>query len=336
MSKSVVTVIGSINYDLVTYMGTIANAGETKAAKSFETHYGGKGLNQAISTCKLIPDTARDQVKIQMCANVGDDTFGPILKDYLVQEKVNIDFVDTVKNQSTGVAVIVVEEDLGGENRILITAGANGDLQPTEKQYERLFQPNFEGNQFVILENETPNTLNTIEWLSANRPKVNICYNPSPFKDFSKEVYSKIDVLIVNETEALMCSENILSAEELDSFKAEIAGDKIGGYTKLANKLANSISSTNLNLCIITLGSQGALYSTLKESCFFESNKISKEKVVDTTGAGDTFLGGIISQLSLGKTIGDAMKFASKASSLTVQAKGAAEAVPYYKDVMEI
>ncbi|ODV98551.1 hypothetical protein PACTADRAFT_36415 [Pachysolen tannophilus NRRL Y-2460] len=338
--NSVITIVGSINYDLVTYISSIPDAGETKQSNSFETHFGGKGLNQAISTSKLIPRLEKTRIKIQMCGNVGDDSFGMDLEKYLVKNTINIENVKNLTGTNTGVAVIIVEEDSNGENRILITPGANAKTLPTNEEYEKLFNiTDKDIKQYVILQNETPNTVETINWLHTNRPNINIIYNPSPFIDLPSEIYKKIDVLVVNETEALMSANDMLKDEKLRDFKEEIAKDKISGFHKLATTLRQLINLDKLNLVIITLGSTGSLYSS-KESGddlkFFKSNKIPKDKVKDTTGAGDTFLGAIVSQLSLGNSIDSAMKFAIYASSLTVQKKGAAETIPVYEDVAKL
>ena len=159
-----------------------------------------------------------------MVGKIGDDSFGQQLKQFLIDNKVNVDHVHTVNNQTSGVAVILVEEETG-ENRILITLGANGELKLDDKEYESIF-PKTTGSitttttttkegrylSFVILQNEYPDTVKSINWIKSNRPQLNIAYNPSPFKSelITKELLSKIDLLIVNEGEALDVANHLL------------------------------------------------------------------------------------------------------------------------------
>lgn len=150
-SNPSITIIGSLNYDLVTYTNKVPQGGETYQANSFETHVGGKGLNESIAVAKLTPKnsvllsstttttTSGDgDGAIRMVGKIGDDSFGQQLKQFLIDNKVNVDHVHTVNNQTSGVAVILVEEETG-ENRILITLGANGELKLDDKEYESIF-----------------------------------------------------------------------------------------------------------------------------------------------------------------------------------------------------
>ena len=189
-SNPSITIIGSLNYDLVTYTNKVPQGGETYQANSFETHVGGKGLNESIAVAKLTPKnsvllsstttttttTSGDgDGAIRMVGKIGDDSFGQQLKQFLIDNKVNVDHVHTVNNQTSGVAVILVEEETG-ENRILITLGANGELKLDDKEYESIF-PKTTGSitttttttkegrgylSFVILQNEYPDTVKSI------------------------------------------------------------------------------------------------------------------------------------------------------------------------------
>lgn len=224
-----------------------------------------------------------------MIGNVGDDSFGKELKSALVEANVDVQYIKTIQNMSSGVAVIIVEQD-SGENRILITPGANGELKPTDQEYLTYF-PNSSDEGFVILQNEYPDTLNSISWLKQNRAKLNIAYNPSPFKPeyIKSEVLSKIDLLIVNEGEALDVASSIMSFDETKTFKENISKDEITGFGELATKLTKLINVQNINLVVITMGSKGCIYTSKGNKPEFERS-IKIDHVVDTTGAGDTFL----------------------------------------------
>lgn len=327
-----ITIIGSLNYDLVTFTDKVPEGGETFQANSFENHLGGKGLNEALACARL---SEKGGSGVRMVGNIGADSFGHELKQALVDAKVDTKYIKTIENQSSGVAVILVETS--GENRILITAGANGDLKPKSEDFETYFQDSNSQGDFVILQNEFPFTLETIDWIKTHRPTVNIAYNPSPFnkKYITPETLSQIDFLIVNEGEALDVAQCILNESEMAQFHETIDKDKVGGYGSLATKLQSKLDPRNTSTVVITMGSVGSVFvKNAQAPVFIESQKVAK--VIDTTGAGDTFFGGVILQLSNEVGIEDAVRFATAASGLAIQRKGAAEGIPHYADVREI
>lgn len=324
-----ITVVGSLNYDLVTYTDKVPDAGETFQANTFENHLGGKGLNESLACARLSKDSA---TKVRTVGNVGADTFGKELKQALVDAGIDTQYVATLEGYSSGVAVILVETS--GENRILYTPGANGQLKLTNEQYETYFADSSDGD-FVVVQNEYPDTVKTIEWVKKHRPGVNIALNPSPFKPISPETLAKIDLLIVNEGEALEVGSQVFSGSDLDAFKATIASDETKGFGHLAEKLQTLLDQNNVSSVIITMGSKGSI-STSKDAAepvFTPSKKVTN--VVDTTGAGDTFFGGVVLRLSGGATLSQAVEFATRASALAIQKKGAAEGIPTYKMVEE-
>ena len=306
-----VTVIGSLNYDLVTFTGKVPGAGETYQANAFETHMGGKGLNEAIAVARLSPE---GKVKTRMVGRIGTDQFGTSLKQCLVDAGVDVSNLKTVDG-SSGVAVIIVEEN--GENRILITPGANGKLTLSDEEYASIFKD----DTFVVLQNEYPDTAKSITWLKENKPNINIAYNPSPYKPelISNDILSKIDLLIVNEGEAQDVAKHLL-------------GNPVTLYELLAEEMQKLLHQGNIKTVVITMGSKGSIfYNGESKPTFVPSKKV--DTVVDTTGAGDTFFGGLVSNLALGHGIEEAVNFATKASSLAIQKKGAAEGIPFYKDI---
>lgn len=326
---SLITVIGSLNYDLVTYTDKVPAGGETFQANSFENHLGGKGLNEAIATARLSEKSGDRHVR--MIGNIGDDSFGKELKQSLQDSGVDTKYVKTIEGKSSGVAVILVETS--GENRILITSGANGELKPTNEDYEEYFKE-VDLQQFVILQNEYPDTIKSIQWIKTNRPKINIAYNPSPYKPelITAETWKLIDLLIVNEGEALDVAKNLLSTQEFEEFDKLIKQDTLKGFGELSSKLQNLINQDNVSVIVITMGSLGSIYTSKDvKPMFHKANKI--KNVVDTTGAGDTFFGGVVSQLAGGKDLHQAIKFANTASGLVIQKKGAAESIPTIEEV---
>lgn len=306
-----VTVIGSLNYDLVTFTNKVPEGGETYQANSFEMHMGGKGLNEAIAVVRLSPE---GKVKTRMVGKVGTDQFGASLKQCLVDSGVDVSNVKTVDG-SSGVAVIIVEES--GENRILITPGANGELKLSDEEYASIFKD----DSFVVLQNEYPDTAKSITWLKKNKPDINIAYNPSPYKPelITNEILSKIDLLIVNEGEAQDVARHLL-------------GGTVTLFDMLAVEIQKLLHQGNVKTVVITMGSKGStFYNGESEPTFIPAKKV--DSVVDTTGAGDTFFGALVSNLALGQNLEEAVNFATKASSLAIQRTGAAESIPFYKDV---
>lgn len=315
-----ITVVGSLNYDLVTYTNKVPGPGETYQAISFENHLGGKGLNEALAASRL--SAPNSTTNIRMVGNIGEDSFGKELKQALVDSNVNVDYVKEIKGISSGVAVILVETN--GENRILITAGANGELKPTEEEYQSIFSETEDGD-YVILQNEYPDTFKTISWLKANKPRVNIAYNPSPFKEeiADPEIMKQIDLLIVNEGEAADIARTLNLNEKTE--------ESVDNMKKLASALQRKLHQSNCSSAIITMGGQGCCYSTKEGASFTPASKV--ENIVDTTGAGDTFFGGIVLQLAQKSSLQDAVSFATKASALAIQRKGAAEGIPWFNDI---
>ncbi|KAK6463683.1 ribokinase [Scheffersomyces coipomensis] len=353
-----ITVIGSLNYDLVTFTDKVPAGGETYQALSFETHLGGKGLNESLAIAKLSPPRSKassptkkekankteitnadeNDFPVRMIGNVGDDDFGAQLKQILIDNNVDTKYVKTLKGVPSGTATILVEKT-NGENRILIVPGANGELKPTNKDYEEYFPQSHEDDdisEFVILQNEFPDTVKTINWIHSNRSTINICYNPSPFQAniMNQELLQKIDILIVNEGEATDIAKILYTKKEFHEFVT--AGRE--GLDQLVIDLFNSINYQNNQTVIITLGSTGCIFMdrSADDVQFLPAEKISKRAIVDTTGAGDTFFGGVVSSLANGLGLIDAIKFATIASSIAIQTKGAAESIPSYKIVKKL
>lgn len=129
-----ITVIGSLNVDMVTVTDRVPGPGETLIAKSFSTGWGGKGANQAVAAHRLSRDGPgkRSKVEVRMIGAVGDDQFGTMMLKSLASDGINVAGVKVVSGESTGTATILVEEG-SGENRILVTPGANATLKPEAK-----------------------------------------------------------------------------------------------------------------------------------------------------------------------------------------------------------
>ncbi len=329
-----ITVIGSLNYDLVTYSPFIPKSGETMTATRFETHNGGKGHNQALASQRTLPmtDASLDAPKIRMVGRIGDDLFGKQLKGGLEKEGVDVQHVKVITEKdsngdsvSTGVATILVEEKTG-DNRILITLGANGYL--VNLNYEDIF-PSPTSNDYVILQNEQTDIEASLTWLETNRPNYKLIYNPSPFIGLPDELWQGVDYLLLNETEAKQLVEHLFKVS-LDDDDVPILPRVKGYISKLITKLSKRTT------IIITIGPDGCYYHSNNSEDYHKGYNIPKEKVIDTTGAGDTFLGALVSSLSCNWNLDKCIDYAIKASALAVTKRGAADGIPYYREVFKI
>lgn len=329
-----IIVVGSLNYDLVTYTDRIPVSGETFKANYFATHSGGKGLNQAIAISKL--SQKNDGNLVSMVGNVGNDIFGKELIFTLQKNNVNIRHVGMLSNFKTGVAVIIVEQS-SGQNRILITSGANEASVYTEDELETIFvRSQSHERYFVVFQNEIPNSSYILHWLKQYRPEYQLVLNPSPFQALDKKDWSTIDLLVVNEIEALQIAESLDCQFQVDQCKKAIEQNFIEGYKMLASKFQTTLVSQEKSATIvITLGERGVVFGSKNyaDILYLPAEKVSR--VVDTTGAGDTFLGATISRLYDEEPLHMSIEYAIKASSITITRNGAAESIPTHDEVLE-
>ena len=307
-----ITVIGSLNKDLVTRTSRIPSAGETLTSESFATGSGGKGANQAVACARLGKHDlhSNGKVRVRMMGAVGDDTFGVDLIDGLHRDGINTDGVQTLSHMRTGVSVIIVEEETG-ENRILFSPGANYFIDPGHLNQVLVSEP----PDLIVLQLEVRLSLVIAALKLAKDHSIDVLLNPAPALELPDEAYPAISHLIMNETEAASLS-------------------KIPGNDW--ERIARKFHDLGVRNVIITLGSEGVFYSTGDQTGHIAAERV---KVVDTTAAGDTFVGAyavsVVSQThnESHKDIEDAVRKANKAAAMTVQKHGAQEAIPYNGDL---
>lgn len=333
-----ITVVGSLNYDLVTYTDRLPLAGETLKANGFETHAGGKGLNQTIGLARMRPtDTC---YSVRMVGSVGADSFGAQLVDILNANNVDVSTIKTIEGQSTGVATIIVEEQQGGQNRILLSEGANGNTVYSPDELTHIFatieeMDRADGRHFVVFQHEIPDPCSIMSWIKNKYPSFQIIFNPSPCKPLPRRDWGNVDVLIINEIEALQIAKAIYPKDIWEGYEKLIKDQFIEGYRRICLDFQqNLINRVNDGVVVITLGSQGAVYCSNRHATVGYTPSVNGIKVVDTTGAGDTFLGSLVTQLYLDVSLEEAISFATKASSLAIQRRGAAESIPTYSEVV--
>ena len=293
-----ILVIGSANADMVIHTDRMAKLGETVIGHDFSVNAGGKGLNQAVAIAKLGGNVA-------FFGAVGKDYNGDLLINTLAENKVGFVGVRP-DDQPTGIALITV---VNGDNFILLNGGANDAITP------RLIESNSElikNADYIVLQLEIPieAIVKIIEL--GNELGAKIILNPAPYKELPKDVYSKIDYLIPNEHEA----------KDITGITLDSRDNCIKAVKKLKEMGAKGV--------IITLGEQGCVYSHNDEICFCPA---IKSNVVDTTSAGDSFIGALTVKLSQGEGLPDAINFASKVASITVSRRGAAKSIPYASEI---
>ncbi|KAI4619032.1 hypothetical protein J4E83_005984 [Alternaria metachromatica] len=320
---AVISVIGSLNVDLVTRTARVPVGGETLTSESFNIGWGGKGANQAVACARLSRTKAQasssqeSDVEVRMVGAVGDDEFHEGFLKALREDGLSTEKVQILEGKKTGVAVIIVETG-SGENRIMFCPGANGDVEVQDLVDEdagvALFQ--LELPLQVVLHNMK----------TAREKGVETIINPAPAVPLPDEAYHGLGHLIVNETEAM-----ILSGIEKPTSWDEVA----------AVFIARGVKNV-----IITLGGEGVFYKTAKQQETSQQSHVvpaRKVKVVDTTAAGDTFAGAYTVAVARWKSMSRGADFdldaaiahANRAASMTVQKAGAQSSIPWADEVPE-
>lgn len=299
MSANVV-VIGSLNMDLVTRAPRLPRGGETLIGHSFATVSGGKGANQAVASARL-------GAQVSMVGCVGNDDYGVQLRDALLAEQIDCQAVSVVED-SSGVALIVVDDN--SQNAIVIVAGANGSMTPAViDRFDAVLQ----AADVIICQLEIPDATVGHALKRGRELGKTVILNPAPAsRPLPADWFAAIDYLIPNESEAAA-----LSGLPVDSLET-------------AEKAAAHLISLGAGKVIITLGAQGSLFANGTGYRHFPAPKV---KAVDTTAAGDTFVGGFAAALAAGKTEDEAIRFGQVAAALSVTRAGAQPSIPTTSDV---
>lgn len=291
-------VLGSINMDMVITTPYIPAEGETLSGSNFFLNGGGKGANQAVAA-------AKQNVKTYLIGNVGNDIFGKDLINNLSDYSVDTTYIHKLNENSTGVAMIIIHNN---DNRIILDGGANHKV--SYQQIDEALSSAKENDIFITqLENNFDAVVYGLK-IAKERKMITI-FNPAPAKHLPQDIFTYIDYLILNETEC-----EILS----------------GLYPENESAIKQVYDKLSVNNLIITLGSKGSLLVKNDEIIKISPNKVD---AVDTTAAGDTYVGVFASQLVKGVSEIDSLNYASIASSLTCLKEGAQQSIPYEKEVLE-
>jgi ribokinase len=290
-----VFVVGSINQDFVLSVERRPEPGETVTDARLATHNGGKGANQAAAAALL-------GAEVTLLGRVGDDGFGEPLVEALAEKGVDTGLIEAARDSSTGTAFITVTPD--GENEITVAPGANRRL--TADDVERASGA-IGGARVLVAQMEVPPeaVLRAVEVaeLHGTRALVNLA---PPF-EVARELLEKLDPLVVNEHEA-----------------AFLLGEKVEGVDG-ALSAARGLLGLGPRSVVVTVGEEGAVFSDGGSTRHLPAPKVD---VVDTTGAGDAFVGALAARLARDAPLEDAVGYAVRAGAAAVTKEGAQGALP--------
>ncbi|CAC5881931.1 ribokinase [Staphylococcus aureus] len=300
-----VVILGSTNVDQFLTVERYAQPGETLHVEEAQKAFGGgKGANQAIATARMQADTT-------FITKIGTDSVADfILEDFKVAH-IDTSYIIKTAEAKTGQAFITVNAE--GQNTIYVYGGANMTMTPEDVINAKDAIINAD---FVVAQLEVPIPAIISAFEIAKAHGVTTVLNPAPAKALPNELLSLIDIIVPNETEAELLS-----------------GIKVTNEQSMKDN-ANYFLSIGIKTVLITLGKQGTYFATKNQSQHIEAYKVN---AIDTTAAGDTFIGAFVSRLNKSQdNLADAIDFGNKASSLTVQKHGAQASIPLLEEVNQV
>lgn len=288
-----ILVVGSLNADLVVRSPRFPKPGETISGEDLQIIPGGKGANQAVAA-------ARQGASVAMVGRVGKDSFGPDLINNLKKNNVDTSHVQTDPDSATGTAIIVV--DANGQNSIVLSPGGNGRVKPSD-----LDDVSFSDYKLLLLQLEIPTEAVLSAARRARESGVRVLLNPAPAGRLPDELLSLPDFILPNETELSLLTE--LPVHDIPS----------------AEKAAQALLARGIQNVIVTLGANGALIVDNKLTKHIPPFKV---EVVDTTAAGDAFIGGFASALLENKSLEEAVRYGCACGALATTKFGAQPSLP--------
>jgi len=299
MSKKLV-VLGSVNADHVLSVSRFPRPGETLVGSDYHIAYGGKGANQAVAA-------GRSGADIAFIACVGSDDIGARMTEQFVIDGIDTQAVMAVEGTTTGVAMIWVSAE--GENCIGISAGANAALTPERLQPHL---PLIRDADVLLMQLESP--LNTVELAAqtAKKAGTQVILNPAPAQALPESLLQVIDVITPNETEA----------QALTGIVVETDAD--------AQKAADALHAYGIQTVLITLGARGVWVSEQGKGELVPGFRV---QALDTTAAGDTFNGALVTAQLEGLPMAQAIRFAHAAAAISVTRSGAQPSIPLRSEV---
>jgi len=302
-----IVIIGSINMDLVLRVPRMPLPGETISGGQFRTIPGGKGANQAVACARL----CADDVRVAMIACLGDDAFGEQLRSALRNDGVDDSHITTVPDTASGIASILVDDN--GQNSIVLASGANAELSPAHIDAARGL---IEQARIVVLQLESP--LVTVQHAIklAHALGKTVVLNPAPAQALPMDLLAQINYLVPNEIEAAML--------------AGVPTTGIDGDAAIAAVIDKLRANGSSNV-LVTLGEKGVYAALANDATHFDAQAV---KPVDTTAAGDTFIGGFVAALAGGSSETDAIAYGQRAAAISVARAGAQTSIPHRHELL--
>jgi len=296
-----VVVVGSLNMDTNLSVPHIPAVGETIIATGMSLFKGGKGANQAVAIARLGGN-------VEMIGAVGNDENGMNIIEGLKKEKVGVEGMIVKEDAPTGIAIISVAEN--GDNNIIVHSGAN--YQIGKEDIDRNIDL-IKSASYCVLQLEIPLEVVKYTMDICHENKVKVIFNPAPARaDIDTDMLSRVEYLLPNESELNIIAGKTVTEEDMVETCREIIG-----------KGCRNV--------IVTLGEKGSLWVTESEYRYFEALKVN---AVDTTAAGDSFIGAFTYMLAQGKDTAEAIEFATRAAAVTVTRKGAQDSLPVLAEVL--
>jgi ribokinase len=290
-----VFVAGSINMDVIATAERHPRVGETVAGSAVLYFPGGKGANQAVAAAKLGAQTT-------LIGRVGQDAFGAELRTFLEQQGIDLSFVKGAAGAHTGTAIITLAN---ADNTIVVVPGANAAVEA-----EDVTAPGLAAGDVAVSQFEIPLPTITSFFKRARGVGATTILNPAPAVQFTAELLNLVDILILNETEL-----GLLTSTELRD---------TDGHAKIIDA-ARALQTNGNQVVCVTLGRRGAVALIAAEPVIVPGREVS---AVDTTGAGDCFVGAVAALLAERKPLRGALDYANIAASICVQRMGAAPSMP--------
>ncbi len=300
--KRKVTVVGSTNIDMTMQLDHLPVKGETVTNGEYYQAFGGKGANQAVSA-------ARSGADVTFITCLGNDNYTSLLLESFIKDNVQTQYVFVEDSVCTGTAIIMTDKQ--GNNYIGVAPGANDFLTP-----ERLNKalPALTAADIVLLQCEIPLASNHFVMDVCHKIGKKVMLNLAPARLIENSYLSKLYMLVVNQNEA-----------------EYLVGTKITNDNEI-KEAANFLLVKGVENIIITLGSRGSYVKTRSEGFFVNGYRVD---AVDTTGAGDVFCGALSVAITEGKSIADAVKFATAAAAICVTRLGAQPSAPRRDDIID-
>jgi ribokinase len=297
-----ITVVGSLNIDLVAQAPRMPAPGETISGQRFQTVLGGKGANQAVAAAKL-------GARVAMVGRVGDDSFGQMQRQGMQALGIKTDLLITDEEEPTGTALIIV--DAQGQNSIVVVAGANGRLMPGDVEAAR---STIAGSDALLLQLENPIPAVQRAAEISQELGVPVILNPAPAPEgpVPASLLHNVDYLIPNELEATA----LTGIQVMDRGSAESA--------------ASHLRAQGIDTVILTLGARGALAISPQGAIQAPAFPV---KAVDTTAAGDAFVAAFGVALCEGQSLAQALRFANAAGALATTRLGAQPSLPNREEI---